>query len=71
MEIPATEVESLRHRVAELESQVARHLAEGHKLLELNADLRRNFDDAPVGLSYLDADLRFMKWGYPSDGPWR
>ena len=61
----STEVESLRHRVAELESQVARHLAEGHKLLKLNADLRRNFDDAPVGLSYLDADLRFIhinKW---------
>ena len=54
------EVESLRRRVAELDAAESRHASAEKQILELNADLKRTFDDAPIGLCYLDADLRYV-----------
>ncbi len=62
---PAKEVESLRRRVAEVEATALTHAVAEQRILKLNADLRRIFDDAPIGLCYLDTDLRFVhinKW---------
>ncbi len=54
------EVESLRRRVAELEAAASRHSSAEQQIRKLNADLKRSFDDAPIGLCYLDTDLRYV-----------
>ena len=72
------EIESLRSRVAELEAAASRNSSTEHEILRLNADLKRSFDDAPVGLCYFDTDLRYVhinEWlakinGLPVQAPW-
>ncbi len=54
------EVESLRRRVAELEAAASRHSSAEQEIRTLNADLKRSFNDAPIGLCYLDVDLRYI-----------
>ena len=61
---PQEQEESHRRRVAELEAAAT---SSSHELQvrQLNADLGRPFDDAPVGLCKLDTDLRYVhinKW---------
>ena len=54
------EVESLRRRVAELQAAASSYSSADQQIRKLNADLKRSFDDAPIGLCYLDTDLRYV-----------
>ena len=62
---PEQEVESLRRRVAKLEAAASKHLFDRQRWRLLNDELRCLFDDAPIGLCYIDTDLRYVhvnKW---------
>ncbi len=59
------EVESLRRRVDELEVAAANRSFDAQWNRKVTTDLKRSFDEAPIGLCYLDTDLRYVhinKW---------